>query len=780
MYNNIMAAGSRDLPLMLATKRYAQWRSRFLRYIDTRPNGDALRKCILKVPEHTIVETLQTMSPKNKAHYESEKEAIHLILTGIGDEIFSAVDACKIAQKMWEAIERLQQGKEIAKAITPPFESASEEDSDPEQAQRDKDMNDNQSGQFRSQRTVNVAEARENIGSLVVQQTGIQYTNGEIDEQELEAHYSYMAKIQEVHTADSGTDSEPLEHVQYNDEYNVFANVNQHYEQSESTSNTCLVEKDDSYVTPDSPDMCEHDIQTDQNAEDERAVLANLIENLKFDVDENKKIQKQLKKANTSLAHELEQKHLISLELALQECKELMKNDMVCKEQASNVFQKEREQYFEIQDLKAQLQDKNIAIRVAYKTIVRRPKLRNNQLTDKVVPNNSHVKAKKTGVEDHHRISSISNKTKSVTADLVQGNIMINKVYYAEGLNHNLFSVGQFCDANLEVAFQKSTCFVKDLQRNDLLIGNRGYDIYTISLQETTSSTPLCLMAKASPTQSWLWHQRLSHLNFDYINLLSKKDVMIGLPKVKYIKDQLCSSCEVSKAKRSSFKTKTIPSSKGWLNLLHMDLCGPMRVARINGKKYILVHQVSTSLLLLPTILNNETHHLQRIFNPQQNQQIQQMKMLRKTLIIKQKMNLPILYVHQYENLPSLPHAILEELHQFDKLEVWELFDKLFGKHVIKLKWLCKHKKDEEQTVIRNKVRLVAKGYAQEEGIDFDESFAPVAHLEAVRIFIAYATHNYIPIYQMDVKTTYLNGPFKEEVCNTPILTNIAAEANLR
>ncbi|GJT14463.1 retrovirus-related pol polyprotein from transposon TNT 1-94 [Tanacetum coccineum] len=96
-------------------------------------------------------------------------------------------------------------------------------------------------------------------------------------------------------------------------------------------------------------------------------------------------------------------------------------------------------------------------------------------------------------------------------------------------------------------------------------------------------------MAKASPTQAWLWHRRLSHLNFDYITLLSKKDIVTGLPKLKYVKDQLCSSCEMSKAKRSSFKSKAVPSSKGRLNLLHMDLCGPMRVASINGKKYILV-----------------------------------------------------------------------------------------------------------------------------------------------------------------------------------------------
>ncbi|GJZ07427.1 retrovirus-related pol polyprotein from transposon TNT 1-94 [Tanacetum coccineum] len=100
-------------------------------------------------------------------------------------------------------------------------------------------------------------------------------------------------------------------------------------------------------------------------------------------------------------------------------------------------------------------------------------------------------------------------------------------VYYVEGLNHNLFSVVQFCDADLEVTFRKSTCFVRDLQGNDLLTGNRGTDLYTISLQETTSSTLICLMAKASPTQSWLWHRRLSYLNFDYINLLSKKDGLV-------------------------------------------------------------------------------------------------------------------------------------------------------------------------------------------------------------------------------------------------------------
>nr|GFB38319.1 retrovirus-related Pol polyprotein from transposon TNT 1-94 [Tanacetum cinerariifolium] len=108
--------------------------------------------------------------------------------------------------------------------------------------------------------------------------------------------------------------------------------------------------------------------------------------------------------------------------------------------------------------------------------------------------------------------------------------------------------------------------------------------------------------------------------------------------------------------------------------------------------------------------------------------------------------------------------AMQEELHQFDRLQVWELVDKPFDKSIIKLKWLWKNKKDEDQTRIRNKARLIAKGYAQEEGIDFEESFAPVARLEAIRIFISYAAHKSFPIYQMDMKTTFLNGPLKEEV----------------
>ncbi|GJU15670.1 retrovirus-related pol polyprotein from transposon TNT 1-94 [Tanacetum coccineum] len=536
MHNNIMAAGSKDRPLMLGPGRYSQWRSRFLWYIDTKNNGEGLKKCILNGPyvptsvliqavpaaegrpavqQHTAIETVLNMTPENKEHFQSEKEAIFLLLTGIGDEIYSTftsrdgesmesyysrfyklmneltrnnlqvttmqvnvqflqqlqpewsrfVTIVKQSEKidivsyhrLFDILKQFQlevndiraeriaksanplaliaaaqpysdnyyqapkpqrsnatssstrpsastrhKGKEIAKPITPQSESVSvsDEDSDPEQAQRDKEMqknlallakyfkklykptnnnlrtssnsrnktedttprynNDNQSRQFGNQRTMTVARARETVGSQVVQQTGIQCfnckgyghyakecrkpkrvkdyayhkekmmmckqaeqgvplqaeqadwledTDEEIDEQELEAHYSYMAKIQEVSPEESSSTGQPLEQVQNHDESNVYDNVRRIQNKCKSINDTYVLEKDDSNVIPDSSNICTNDNQVDQNAAecvDERVALANLIANLTLDTEENKTILKQLKKANASLTQELE------------------------------------------------------------------------------------------------------------------------------------------------------------------------------------------------------------------------------------------------------------------------------------------------------------------------------------------------------------------------------------------------------------------------------------------------------------------------------------------
>ncbi|GJY94022.1 retrovirus-related pol polyprotein from transposon TNT 1-94 [Tanacetum coccineum] len=173
--------------------------------------------------------------------------------------------------------------------------------------------------------------------------------------------------------------------------------------------------------------------------------------------------------------------------------------------------------------------------------------------------------------------------------DVVIGSMTIKKVYYVEGLGHNLFSVGQFCDKGLEVAFRKSTCFVRNEDGVDLLTGDRSSNLYTIALNEIASNSLACLLAKASSSQSWLWHQRLSHLNFATINNLVKSNLVRGLPKMKFEKDHLCSACEQGKIHRKHHKSKTAFASNKPLYLLHMDLCGPMRVESINGKRYVLV-----------------------------------------------------------------------------------------------------------------------------------------------------------------------------------------------
>nr|GEV76639.1 hypothetical protein [Tanacetum cinerariifolium] len=125
--------------------------------------------------------------------------------------------------------------------------------------------------------------------------------------------------------------------------------------------------------------------------------------------------------------------------------------------------------------------------------------------------------------------------------DLKWGNITITRVYFVEGLGHNLLLVGHLCDADLEVAFRRNTCFIRDLDGVDLLKGNRSINLCTINLYDMASVSPICLMAHATPTKLWLWHQRLSHLNFDTINDLAKNDPVSGLTKFKYAKEHFLS-----------------------------------------------------------------------------------------------------------------------------------------------------------------------------------------------------------------------------------------------
>ncbi|GKD67967.1 retrovirus-related pol polyprotein from transposon TNT 1-94 [Tanacetum coccineum] len=529
--------------------------------------------------------------------------------------------------------------------------------------------------------------------------------------------------------------------------------------------------------------------------------------------------------------------------------------------------------------------------------------------------------------------------------DYVQGNITICHVYYVEGLGHNLFSVGQICDGDLEVAFRSKTCYVRNLEGDDLLTGDRESNLYTISIPDMAAFSPICLMSKASSTKSWLWHRRLSHLNFGTINDLTKHDLVDGLPKFKYGKDHLCSAYEQGKSKKSSHPPKVVPSTHSKLELLHMDLYGPMRVASINGKKYILVivddYSRFTWVYFLhtkdetPEIIKNFIARVQLNFNakvckirtdngtefknatlkahydklgimqlfliartPQQNGVVERRnrtlveaartmlifsclpeflwaeavstacftqnrsiihtrtKKIMETIHVKfdeltamasehDTHEAPPIVTTSEEQTSPISLTVADEFYQKDSTEldgntlltpydaldfseaesstnldpsnmhkfhqvqpsthIWTKahpLEQVIGdpsKPVMTRHHLQTDPKvcmyaltvstiepknikeamsdhswiesiDAENIVIRNKPCLFAKGYKQEEGIDFKESFAPVAHLEAVRIFIAFAAHKNIAIFQMDVKTAFLNDPLKEEVYVTNLM----------
>nr|GEY86057.1 integrase, catalytic region, zinc finger, CCHC-type, peptidase aspartic, catalytic [Tanacetum cinerariifolium] len=565
--------------------------------------------------------------------------------------------------------------------------------------------------------------------------------------------------------------------------------------------------------------------------------------------------------------------------------------------------------------------------------------------------------------------------------DYVIGDSVISRVYYVEGLGHNLFSVGQFCYSDLEVAFRKHSCYVRDTNGVELIKGSRGSNLYTISVED-----------------------------------IMKKDLVRGLPRLKFEKDHLCSACRLGKSKKHTHKPKTENTNLKVLNTLHMNLCGPMRVQTINGKKHILVivddysrftwvkflrskdetpeviikfitqiqvglnktiryvrtgngtefvnhtlteyyerigifHQktvprtpqqngvveirnrtlvgaawtmmifskapmflwaeaVATAVFgalcyptndsedlgkLQPTtdtrifagyapskkgyrIYNKRTQRIMETIHVQFDKLTEQMAPVHLELdILFQPMFdeyleplradrlvppaqaeqapvnsdgtpssttidqdaptpsispsssalqshslhqgvatepnymedhtiAPVDYNpfvnskdHPLDNVIGNPsrsvstrkqlatdalwclyssvllkvepknfkatitedcwfQAMQDEIYEFDRLQVLELVTQPDCVMIIALKWIYKVKLNEYGDVLKNKARLVAKGYRQEKGIDFEESFAPVARIEAIRIFIANAASRKMPIYQMDVRTAFLNG----------------------
>nr|GEY43927.1 retrovirus-related Pol polyprotein from transposon TNT 1-94 [Tanacetum cinerariifolium] len=274
-------------------------------------------------------------------------------------------------------------------------------------------------------------------------------------------------------------------------------------------------------------------------------------------------------------------------------------------------------------------------------TKTRRPHPRSNIKNDRFpsASKNSQSKNKGAEVEEHHRNLLLSKNKKHMSPtcnnDKFDSQNVITKVVCAmckkclNSVNHDVClrnyvngktSRGKKQKANVSIKEKqkkhqpkvkkpkkigfierlatpkpsKPRFLLRNLVEVDFLKGDRSTNLYTINLHEMASASPICLMARASSAKSWLWHQRLSHLNFNTINDLTRNDLVLGLLKFKYHKEHLSPSCEHGKIKRASHPPKPVPNSRQRLHLLHMDMCGPMRIANINGKHVGISHQVSS------------------------------------------------------------------------------------------------------------------------------------------------------------------------------------------
>ncbi|KAL3510114.1 hypothetical protein ACH5RR_029515 [Cinchona calisaya] len=603
------------------------------------------------------------------------------------------------------------------------------------------------------------------------------------------------------------------------------------------------------------------------------------------------------------------------------------------------------------------------------------------------------------------------NKAKSIGIGDVgkNGETLIKNVLLVDNLNYNLLSVSQLCDRNLYVFFTKHECLILDKNHVVLFKGSRHNDVYVIHLDKISNSNVKCLTA--SIDDPWLWHRRLCHFNMDLIEKLAKKDLVRGLPKLKFLKNKICDACQFGKQVKISFKPKNFVSTHKPLELLHLDLFGPTQYASLGGCKYafVIVDDYSRFTWVLFLAHKNEAfekfvklfskiqnlldtkivrlrsdngaefkfggfpdfcdhngifHEFSVVRVPQQNGVVERKNrtlqetartmisecdlpqyfwaeavntacyvmnrvLLRSSLnktpyelifckkpvvsyfkvfgckcfILKIKENLgkfdkksdegiflgyssdkkayrvynrrtllieEVVHVtfdesndvisknlcededtgilkelekldihkdhqegtsnvdinnHQVDdeknedaqndlpkawrfvsnhpqdliigdlsdgvttrshkplnnNCALLSHiepkhidvalsdeswviAMQDELSQFEKNNVWTLVERPSSHPVIGTKWVFRNKLNDKGEIIRNKARLVAKGYAQEEGIDFDETFAPVARLESIRMFLAFACFNNLKLFQMDVKSAFLNGFIDQEV----------------
>nr|GEW71772.1 retrovirus-related Pol polyprotein from transposon TNT 1-94 [Tanacetum cinerariifolium] len=340
--------------------------------------------------------------------------------------------------------------------------------------------------------------------------------------------------------------------------------------------------------------------------------------------------------------------------------------------------------------------------------------------------------------------------------DYVFGDNVISRAYYVEGLGHNLFSVSQFCDSNLEVAFRKHSCYVRDTDGVELIKGSHGSNLYTILIKDMMKSSPICLLSKASKNKSWLWHRRLDHLNFGTINDLARKDLAEAVATACYTQNRsfihtrhnitlyelvhdkkpdltflrvFCALCYLTNDSEDLGKLQPTadirifvgyaPSRKGYRIY-------NKRTRRIMETIHISLGLVPNSVPAAPYVppTNKE---LEILFQPMFDEYLEPPRVERPVSPV-----LPVLVL-----VNSAARSTIIEGNPFapvDNDHFVNMFDPEPSSEASSSGDL-----DEYGDVLKNKARLVAKGYWQDEGINFEESFTSVARIKAIRIFITNA-----------------------------------------
>ncbi|GJY46459.1 retrovirus-related pol polyprotein from transposon TNT 1-94 [Tanacetum coccineum] len=379
------------------------------------------------------------------------------------------------------------------------------------------------------------------------------------------------------------------------------------------------------------------------------------------------------------------------------------------------------------------------------------------------------------------------------------GNVTISRVYYVEGLGHNIFSIGHFCDSNLEVAFRKHTCFVRNLEGVELLSGSRGTNLYSLPIKDMMASSPICLLSKATKTKSWLRHQRLSHLNFGALNHLARNG-LVGIYHETSVARTPQQSGVVERRNRTLVEaahTMLIYAKAPlylWAEAVATACYTQNRsIIRRRHRKttYELLHDRKPDLSYFYVFgalcyTNNDSENLgklqakadigifieyatknkaYRIYN-RRTQKIIETIHVDFDELMTMASEQSSLETALHEMTPATPTSVASPV----PIEEAPALVESTGSPSSTIVDQDEPSPSNSQTTPQSQsqaIPLSAKEEShdlEEDGIDFEESFALVARLEAVRIFLAFAAHMNMTVYQMDMKTTFLNGILCEEV----------------